>query len=379
MKRKRIPFRKLLPLLSLLAAFSVQADLSAVEPGGRLAASGVTEKAVPVLLKPALENAQYEIFVFFDALSPDAVPCLQMLDALPDLFPGSGKTFRVLAVARNRKAALAGLCAKIDPEFLSLYAENEKGEVFREFASGDVLIPFAAVAKDGKLLWKGAPSDLEGVLSRILAGKFSLSAQIRIELLRKELQSAVQAGLPEVILHSADAILAVDPADKTAIQAKLYVYDGRGDDKHSCDFLLERCAKTPGDPVLRLMLLNSLIFSGVRGAFRHQLVQSLSDFKANPEILARLLAFSLENAPLGWLPLKEIRPAAAKLATAAVKKEKSGRKAAAYCGILAHLEYLSLNIDAAICWQELAGKYRVSPDAKVLLEYYRAVKALKNQ
>lgn len=377
MKGKRSLFRAIFLFFPLWAALLIPADLSAVESGGRLAASSVAEKAVPVIVKPAPESPGYEIFLFFDALSPDALPCLQMLDALPDLFSGSGKTFRVLAVARNRKEALKGLCGKIDPEFLSIYAENETGGVFREFAAGDVLIPFVAVVRDEKLLWKGAPSDLEGVLSRILSGKFSLSTQIRIELLRKELQNAVQAGLPEVILRSADSILAVDPADKTAIQAKLYVYDGRGDEKSAVRFLLDRCKLAPDDPVLRLMLLNSLIFSGARSAFRRQLIQSLSDFSKQPEILARILAFTLNNAPFGWIPLDGTSSAAAEIA-ASVKRKDPGKKDAARCGILARLAYLSMDIEHAISWQTLACRDK-DPDAQTVLEYYRSVKALKNR
>lgn len=350
--------------------------LSAVESGGRFDTAELEKQAVGVFTpaRQSPEHADYEAVLFFDALSPDAEACLRLLDALPDTFADSGKSLRVSAVARNQQAAVTGAFPRFRPEYLAVFAENDKLEVFREYAAGETLIPFAAVISDGKLRWKGAPNDLESVLTRMIAGKFGFSTQLRIETLRRDLQSAVQSGLPEVILRSADAILAVDPADLIAVQAKLYVFEGRRQTGQGTLFLQKRCQISPDNVTLRLMLLQSLQMDGDRAMFGRELLLALKTFSAKPSVQARILAFALENAPFGWIPPDGTAAAVAAVEALVPPEKKIGRREAYYCQIAARFAFLRMNIDRAIAWETRAAEYTAG-NVRSLLEYYRAVKA----
>lgn len=228
----------------------------AIEPGERMDTAEIRKKATPIFEREPVKKPDFEILVFFDALSPDAFASLQLLDTIPDLFEDSGKTFSVTALARNEQKVVKSATLKFRPEYLSVYAENEKKTIFLDFAKGEVLIPFAVILQDGKVRWKGMPAELESVLTHMLNGTYSFQKQVRIEILRKDLQNAIQAGLPEVILRSSDLILAIDPSDMIAIQSRLYVFQGRQRRDLAKAFLLDSILKVPKNVAIRIITLN---------------------------------------------------------------------------------------------------------------------------
>ena len=90
------------------------------------------------------------------------------------------------------------------------------------------LFPYSILAREGKVLWTGHPTELESVISRVRAGTFSLASQRKVESLRRELQMAIQSGLPRVMEQTAEKILAVSQSDRIAIQAKLMALNASG-------------------------------------------------------------------------------------------------------------------------------------------------------
>ena len=355
--------------LLILPALLLMLPLSAAAPGGDLSTADLLKSADSVIARPMHRKADFDVIVFFDVLAPDAVACLRMLDTLPDVFPV--KTLNVSAVARNDRKTVSEVLSRFKPEYLSVHSENADRTVFRTYAKNEVLIPLAVVVQDGKVAWKGAPAELESVLERMVSGKYSFAGQVRIDILRRDLQSAIQAGLPEVILQSADKILAIAPADTIAIQAKLYVFEGRQRPDLAKAFLLERVGKTPGDVRLRVLLLNTLISMNDAGGFR----KALLDAMKTPNI--RILAFALDNAPFGWLPLAEMNEAA-KLACAPAQMS-TNRLEVLRLEVLARLAYLSMNIDEAIRFQTQAAERPGGANARFMLDYYKSVRDLRTR
>ncbi len=360
-----------------LLVFTV--SLSGVEPGGILETAELYKTAETVLQPPQRDaktaESAYEVILFFDVLSPDAGDCLRMLDGIPDLF--DPKPVSVTALARNGKDTVSGALRGFRPELLTVYANSADGSAFAPVTSTEVLLPVVMILKEGKVIWKGAPSDVEDVLSRLFAGNFSLQKQVQLNLLRRELQAAVQAGLPQVILRTADQILTVEPADTIAVQAKLYVLEGQRRSDLAKDFLLKQIQKAPEDVKLRLVLLNLLAESGDRETFRDELKKALNEFRLDFTAITRVLAFTLNNAPFGWIPLAEARAAAVIMMMQGTVPPK--RVQIYRLEICARLAYLVMDIEEAVTCQRRAAELSGAEPVKAMLQYYESVKALKKQ
>lgn len=358
-------------------------QLLAVSPGMEMTVEAVSRKAI--CIHPQNETSlkknsgKYQVILFFDALAPDAGAVLKLIDNLPDaILTGQ---LRVAAFARNpqqqAKDALSPFLLQLKPENLTIYADNEKSDVFREFCKNEVLLPFAVVIQDGKVRWKGMASDVENVLQQLRTGKFSFQKQLRIDMLRRDLQSAIQAGLPEAILRAADQILLTDPGDTIAIQAKLYVFQGQRRVDLAKAFMLERCEKVKDDVRLRLVLLEILGAAGDRFGFGEAFKSALKDFAKDENAQIRLLGFALENAPLGWIPIQEATAAAEKVCAENTNARYTQRFHTFRLEIHARIAYLGLDIDKAVALQEKA--VAAGYGNKAMLDYYRSVKALQKK
>jgi len=360
--------KKLLTLLTALLVLTV----SAAEPGNEFQVEKLIKSADCMIEKDRQKKADFEVVLFFDALTPDTNACLMMVDALPEAFPG--KKINLTAVARNDQKTAKDALLRFKPERLSVYTENEKKDVFSTYAKDEVLIPLAVVICNGKIRWKGMPTELESVLSRMIAGKYSFSNQVQIDLLRRDLQAAVQANVPEVILQSADKILKIDPADSIAIQAKLYVFSGRNRQDLAKAFLLDCVKKAPEDVQVRLVLLDTLINMGDRYGFREAVKEALQI--QDPNMQLRVMAFALENAPFGWIPLEEMLDASKHVLPMA--QVGTSRYDALRFEVLARLAYLTMDIDQAILYQTKATECPGNK-AQFMLDYYKSVKTLKGR
>lgn len=369
-------------LIALCTALTA-IQLFAVSPGMEMSIDSVSRKAVR--LYPQNEasvkknSGEYQVILFFDALAPDAAAVLKLLDNLPDAVLNG--QLRVAAFARNPQApakdALSPFLLRLKLQHLTICADNEKSEVFNEFCKNEVLLPFAVVIHEGKVRWKGMPSDVENVLQRLKTGKFSFQKQVRIDILRRDLQSAIQAGLPEAILRAADQILLVDPGDTIAIQAKIYVYQGQRRMDLAKAFMKERCEKVKDDVRLRLVYLEILGTAGDRFGFGEAFKSALNDFAKDENAQIRLLGFALENAPLGWIPMVEATAAAEKACSEKTAAQHTPRFRNFRLEIHARVAYLGMDIDKAITLQEKA--VATGFGNKAMLDYYKSVKALQKK
>lgn len=235
------------------------------------------------------------------------------------------------------------------------------------------------MADDGKIVWKGVPQELENVIRDLQSGKFSFDSQLKLEVMHKDLQNAIQTGLSSVIISTADKILALRPDDQIAIQAKLFVYESTGRVRENNAAVQAIAAKVKDNADVRLLLLGYYERTGEMEKFNTELKSAFRDFAASPTALSRLLAYSFEQAPFGWLPVQDVVSAAA-----AVKKAYAGTGGtteAFSCEFSARAAYLALDIDAAIADQtravSLFNGTEFLPEAKQALAFYRSVKALK--
>ena len=357
--------------------FASAAGLSAAEVGGIVTPAkdlGKLSLVTGTVPKPA---ASLQVFLFFDPALPGAKDVLRMVDSIYEQsLENKENPASFYAISRSGKTRTAAL--ELSKFRMPVYGDDH-GDVYPEFAGTEVVIPFVIVADDGKIVWKGVPQELENVIKDLQSGKFSFDSQLKLEVMHKDLQNAIQTGLSSVIIATADKILALRPDDQIAIQAKLFVYESTGRVRENNAAVQSIAAKVKDNADVRLLLLGYYERTGEMEKFSAELKSAFRDFSSSPTALSRLLAYSFEQAPFGWLPVQDVVNAAA-----AVKKAYAGTggsSEAFSCEFSARASYLALDIDTAIADQtravELFNGTEFLSEAKQTLAFYQSVKALK--
>ena len=353
------------------------AGLSAAEVGGIVTPAKDLGKLSLVTGTVPKNAASLQVFLFFDPALPGAKDILRMVDSIYEQsLENKDKPASFYAISRSSKTRTSAL--ELSKFRMPVYGDDH-GDVYPEFAGTEVVIPFVIVADDGKIVWKGVPQELENVIKDLQSGKFSFDSQLKLEVMHKDLQNAIQTGLSSVIIATADKILALRPDDQIAIQAKLFVYESTGRVRENNAAVQAIAAKVKDNVDVRLLLLGYYERTGEMEKFSAGLKAAFTDFSASPTALSRLLAYAFEQAPFGWLPVQDVVSAAA-----AVKKAYAGTggsSEAFSCEFSARAAYLALDIDAAIADQtravSLFNGTEFLPEAKQALAFYQSVKALK--
>lgn len=354
--------------------------LSGIEPGGMLSIGELREKAEALTHDPVpAQTPGYEIIVFFDTNARDTMSYMQMLNDLctrMSEYP-SAEQANVYALARNSKRETEDLLKRFNPAFA--IGRDKDRILFAEYATGELFLPFALIAKEGKVLWKGSPLDLENIMNLIRKKKFDPTLQLKISRIRKEMQMAVQASLPDVIQRCADEILKLQPGDTLAIQAKLFVYENSGRFPAALSFTKRNALANPDDVNHTLLYLNYLYRAGNPAPFPAAFADAVKQFSKSPESLFRLLAFAVNGTvPFSWLPPKEIKGLPDMIRQSWAKKS-AGRR-----GVFAEYE-------AAVCYGlcDIAGAVKAQEEALRLceaarqkevrrqLEFYRSIQQMK--
>ena len=358
----------------LLASAAV---LSAAEVGGIVTPAKDLGKLSLVTGTVPKTETSLQVFLFFDPALPGAKDVLRMVDSIYEqALENKAKPASFYAISRMGKTRTAAL--ELSKFRMPVYGDD-KGEVYPEFAGTEVVIPFVLVVDDGKIVWKGVPQELENVIRDVQSGKFGFDSQLKIEILHKDLQNAIQTGLPSVILATADKVLALRPDDQIAIQAKLFVFESTGRVRENLAAVQAIASKVKDNADVRLLLLGYYERTGEMEKFSAELKSAFKDFSASPTALSRLLAYSFEQAPFGWLPVQDVVNAAAAVKNAYAGT--GGTTEAFSCEFSARAAYLALDIDAAIADQtravDLFNGTEFLPEAKQALAFYQSVKALK--
>ncbi len=373
---------KTLPAFLFAAFFSL--SVSAIEPGGLISIEELAKKAEAVNPPakpgaPSAVKAPYEVIMFFDMAARDSVPYLMMLENLK----------RNLAeLPLNEQAEIFVLSRGIRSSVKSLMEQNEitlpvhvdpRRALFNDYAADELVLPFALIAKEGKVLWKGSPIDLENILNLMRTGKFDPDIQLKVARLRKEMQMAVQASLPDVILRCANEILKVQPGDSLAIQAKLFVFENSNRFPAALAFTRQNAQENPHDVNQTLLYLTYLQRAGNRTLFAQVLENAVKQFRKSPESLFRLLTFAVNGTvPFSWLPLESVK-ALPDMIRNDFNKQPAERRCA-FHQYEAAIYYGLCDIQNAVRCQSLAlslASQRKQAEVRRQLEFYQAVQRLQ--
>ena len=361
--------------LSLLLVSLLPFTVFAVEPGGRLSLEMIRAMAPPIVKNVPAPSCETEAIVFLDAAAPDAPGCFRMLEELNSRLAGLPDEDRVgfyaLACNPDRviREALNGTSVSYG------VGSDERRLLFNEYLPGEILFPLALITRKGKVLWKGSPLDLESVLTLIRSNRFDPDRQVKVERIRKEMQMAVQASLPDVVLRCADDILKLQPGDAIAVRAKLYVYESTGRYSEAMAFVRNNAEENPTDVNQTLLYFDYLRRQGDPAVFAREFRAASQRFAASPEALYRILVYSLETLPFGWLPPTNAATVAEKIRPAWNGQTRTRRIIFLFCD--ARIRYLLCDLPGAIRMQEealrLSEGTEHEKEASRILEYYRSI------
>ena len=312
-----------------------------------------------------------ECTVLFDLAGANAQDLLRMLESVQDEFQ-----VPVQAVAINALSQTDAFAAATGPYAIGL-AADDRLKTRNTLAEHESLFPYAVLSENGVVVWSGDPTELENVIGPVKAKKFSLSRQKKIEALRKELQMAIQSGLPHVVASSAEKILKESPSDRIAIQARIMALSSSGRVTEIQPFLERVCRENPRDLSLRVMQLELLLRTGNHAEFVRAVERFGRDFAKPEAALVRPVAYIVENAPYGVLP-PELTAALAQRAYDGVKNKPRTLNYAIACETLARVRAEHGRFGEAVKLQESALPLRLKTPqeaaAKARLQYYQVLR-----
>lgn len=372
-------------LLYISAATFLAVKTDAIEPGGTMPKITAAKwySAETSVNKTGDENKKrfIEIVVLFDVRSPDTLSVIRLLESLADSYADSKDAKLVIkGVAIGNQQTSEQFLDANGPFSIDIAVDSNLASL-KAFAEAEPLFPFAVASKDSEVKWTGHPADLESACGRLISGKFSLATQYKISSLRLELQSAIQAGLPEVMSKVADKMLEISPDDSTAIQAKLFAFNARAAYHEGARFMETLCAKSPKESKFRLMLLDYQLANNDVEAFSASAMKAVDDFKDSPDVSLKIMTYLLDNAPFDSLDNSKIIPVAQKTAIG-LNSARADKKAFAL-ETLARLYANAGAFDLAVSTQSeavsLRKKTKSEQQALRRLQYYKSAKELQEK
>ena len=132
----------------------------------------------------------------------DSVLCANFaptLALLQERFQGRGLKCAVLFNEREApvKQFLSSFCNDLN------YAVglDDGGKTSSAYLEPGVVLPvFFVIGPDAKIIWRGTALDIETVVTKICEGRFDLKREEKLSSMRKEMQTAIQAGVMENVL-----------------------------------------------------------------------------------------------------------------------------------------------------------------------------------
>jgi hypothetical protein len=359
--------------LVLLLTVSASCILSGIDAGKNMPSLRVRSWLSDGIRDRSGQTA-LECVTLFDVTAPDSLSMLRMLENLQGRFD-----LPFYGIALNNDKTVQAFFHANKP-FTIAFAQDASQRNRTVLANKVSLFPYSILAKEGRVLWTGHPTELENVISQVRSGSFSLPAQRKVESLRRELQMAIQSGLPLVIEQTAQKILAVSKADRIAIQAKLMALNASGRRKEILPFLRKVCTENPGDIQLRVMEMDMMLRQGQGTAFVQAVERFAGELKSgkNNNGMIQAAAYIIENAPYGLLMPSLMLDLAQKAYSFAAGE--NGKKTLSYavgCETLARVKAILGDFKEAVRLQKEALAIRKGSRqeaaAAARLRYYEAL------
>ena len=288
------------------------------------------EAAPPLVLAKWLKNGPVDlsegkgkkiyIVEFWATWCP---PCRSTIPHLSKLQADyAAKDLVIVGISEEDEKTVAEFIAKQSQMNYNV-AIDESRKTTKAYMEDENGIPTAfVISKEGVVVWKGHPMELDSALPSIINNTFDLEKFRKISNLRKDLESSLEEGGGNIedTTKICDQILELEPSDETALEIRLHLFGQQGKKDEALaliDRLISKCPQKPQLYFAKLSLLrngssianNGDIAASVRGitetfkdncSVLNELAWELIDgdfSKASPE-----LAFPAAEAAVAKFP-----------------------------------------------------------------------------
>lgn len=292
----------------------------------------------------------------------------------------------IIGISKEKKAGLNNYLKVNGKNIPYRIAHDPSGATLDIFSGEDSRIPLVLVIdKDGKVLYRGHPMELENVIKNIIAGTFDLNKQQKISKLQQELQNFLQLEDIRQVINTSEKILALDPANDLAMRVRLFVFESKKELPQALLFIDKQIAKNPETVPLYFIKLDLMQRTNVPvGSIQTYMKDIYEKFKDNPDALHQLAWIAVNQIRFGTAPLEVILKASKKsVELQRNNPEQDSAKLANFLSTQAKTFYMAGLIDQAVTAQEktcqLLKNEAGENEAKQLLAYYQDARKLNNK
>ncbi len=361
-------------LFFILFALTMPFSLFALKPGDKAKDLEILKwlKGNPITLDIA-QGRNVIVVGFWATWAP---PCIEAMPLLRDIQKKyADKGVVVVAISSEEE--------KVVTEFIKFrnyinygIALDDSKKTFKKYMDGDPGIPtLFIIGKDGIVLWKGYPMELDAVLEKVTSDKFDIELQKKITLMHDELRKAMEKDSTGAMINISESILEKDPGDDIALRCRLYIFEKRNQSKEALAFLNKLQSRFAKHFPFYFMELSVMDKIGAKPEDKRKVYEkAFSVFKDDSETLAALSSMISNEMSFGTGSVR-LELDTAKRALELLPQDSEGRRKGICLSALARAYYNAGCIDKAISIQTDAVGNFVGFDeedsAKNLLKYYQ--------
>ncbi len=321
--------------------------------------------------------------VFFWATWNNTSPrLLEFVSQMDELYKDDGLV--IIGISKEAPSRVIKFLGKRDNVRVSLGIDDQ-AETYDEYMVATEGVPiFFIFQKDGELVWKGPPFEVDRVVSRVLSGIFDIEKQKKIERLRADIKRSSHLFDDNNRVKAAHKTLKIDPTDEVAVNIIIDNYVRRKKTEKAINFIRNVREKAKDNIFLQrkfflieLGVMRGMDITKAKSLLAQLAKDSYSTFHDNPKVLNEIAYIILRNLPFEIRPLKELL----KMSERAVALEKisdnSSVELAECLQVLARVYYCYGWLSKAVTTQSLATailKDKKEKKTALLKEnYYRDV------
>lgn len=369
-----------LSALSIAAAITGFSAL-AVEPGDAAPELSVSKWLLngPVKLSDGKGEKVYLIDFWATWCQPSCMS-LKHMSALQKRYGAKG--LLVAAISSEDEKSVSEFLSKQAPFSCSVGVDSGRATDALYMQDQPEMPAVFLVGKDGRLVWKGHPANLEFILKRYLEGKFSSEDAKRLLTFKGQAVAAIEKKALNELIEATDRLLEINPMDEETVRLRLAIYKERKQDREAIEFLDRLIEIAPSEPSLCFNKLQMLMDrpEAERPQLREFAGGMIERFKDDSETLNNLAWTLVDEADFGDAQLD----LALKAATMAVEKlpaDVDSTQRGATLDTLARVSYCVGLLDKAVELQEKSaelskGDADYGPRAQRVLEFYRKAREL---
>ena len=326
------------------------------------------------------------VMLFWSPAIVGSKPALRLLSSMVNVYKKDGVRFAT--ITKEPEKLVADFLSK-NPDLTVCVGLDDAGRAFKEYMGVETGMPYVFVIDgNGKLAWRGRVAELARVIPLVLSGTFEYTKQRQIEDLHRELEISAQYMDKQKESSIADKILAIDPSDRQAVEARTRIMAQDGD----IDGAIKLVAEARGGAVGNRHVINSLCFiefnvlasqmsERSRERMRSMVEEYYEQFKDDSAALDAMAITIVGGAPFELVPIDTLLKISQRGVELA-EKEKDSPTLANCLRTLSRVYHLSGDLEKALSAHEKAcfviSSYGGVPASMPLLaQFYKDALAVK--